>query len=132
MAEPFSDRLRVYQSAIVLAFYWIITWLVGFMTPYLVDETAANLGVYVSYIWFGMGVLSMIWAYLCVPEFAGLAIKEVSLCGSVTWECLVTNRPSRLTCSSKRGSLRGGLENGKMSFASLTLSKIRVLMLLVQ
>ncbi|KAF7540419.1 hypothetical protein G7054_g1317 [Neopestalotiopsis clavispora] len=79
MAEPFSDRLRVYQSAIVLAFYWIITWLVGFITPYLVDETAANLGVYVSYIWFGMGVLSMIWAYLCVPEFAGLSIQEIDM-----------------------------------------------------
>lgn len=78
MAEPFSDRLRVYQPAIVLAFYWIITWLVGFITPYLVDETAADLGVYVSYIWFGMGLLSLILTYLCVPEFAGLSIKEVS------------------------------------------------------
>lgn len=86
MAEPFSDRLRVYQSAIVLAFYWIITWLVGFITPYLVDETAANLCVYVSYIWFGMGLLSLIWTYLCVPEFAGLSIKEVSWSITEIWD----------------------------------------------
>ncbi|ETS82432.1 hypothetical protein PFICI_04308 [Pestalotiopsis fici W106-1] len=77
MAEPFSNRLRTYQSAIVLAFYWIITWLVGFITPYLVDATAANLGVYVSYIWLGTGVLSLVWTHLCVPELAGLSVKEI-------------------------------------------------------
>ncbi|KAF4839765.1 Major facilitator-type transporter ecdD [Colletotrichum siamense] len=77
MAEPFSDRLRNYQSSIVLTAYWIITWLVGFVTPYMVDETAGNLGVKVSYIWFGMTVLSLAWAYTCVPELAGLSRSEI-------------------------------------------------------
>ncbi|KAH0430765.1 MFS monosaccharide transporter [Colletotrichum camelliae] len=77
MAEPFSDRARNYQSSIVLTAYWIITWLVGFVTPYMVDETAGNLGVKVSYIWFGMTVLSLVWAYACVPELAGLSRSEV-------------------------------------------------------
>ncbi|EQB57788.1 hypothetical protein CGLO_02046 [Colletotrichum gloeosporioides Cg-14] len=77
MAEPFSDRARNYQSSIVLTAYWIITWLVGFVTPYMVDETAGNLGVKVSYIWFGMTVLSLVWAYTCVPELAGLSRLEV-------------------------------------------------------
>ncbi|KAK1640685.1 general substrate transporter [Colletotrichum phormii] len=54
MAEPLSDRARNYQSSIVLTAYCIITWLVGFVTPYMIDETAGNLGVKVSYIWFGM------------------------------------------------------------------------------
>lgn len=77
MAEPFSDRARVYQSTVVLTIYWIVTWLIGFITPYMVDETAGNLGVNVSYIWFGMTVLSIIWAYICVPELAGLSRLEV-------------------------------------------------------
>ncbi|KAF5496988.1 High-affinity glucose transporter RGT2 [Colletotrichum siamense] len=77
MAEPFSDRARNYQSSIVLTAYWIITWLVGFVTPYMVDETAGNLGVKVSYIWFGMTVLSLVWAYTCVPELAGLSRSEI-------------------------------------------------------
>ncbi|KAH9226756.1 hypothetical protein K456DRAFT_42717 [Colletotrichum gloeosporioides 23] len=77
MAEPFSDRARNYQSSIVLTAYWIITWLVGFVTLYMVDETAGNLGVKVSYIWFSMTVLSLVWAYTCVPELAGLSRSEI-------------------------------------------------------
>ncbi|KAK1855709.1 MFS monosaccharide transporter [Colletotrichum chrysophilum] len=77
MAEPFSDRARNYQSSIVLTAYWIITWLVGFVTPYMVDETAGNLGVKISYIWFGMTVLSLVWAYTCVPELAVLSRLEI-------------------------------------------------------
>ncbi|KAI8283656.1 High-affinity glucose transporter RGT2 [Colletotrichum sp. SAR 10_98] len=77
MAEPFSDRARNYQSSIVLTAYWIIIWLVGFVTPYMVDETAGNLGVKVSFIWVGMTVLSLVWAYTCVPELAGLSRSEI-------------------------------------------------------
>ncbi|KAJ0277058.1 hypothetical protein CBS470a_010499 [Colletotrichum nupharicola] len=72
-----GDRARNYQSSIVLTAYWIITWLVGFVTLYMVDETAGNLGVKVSYIWFGMTVLSLVWAYTCVPELAGLSRSEI-------------------------------------------------------
>ncbi|KAL2683416.1 hypothetical protein Neosp_007886 [[Neocosmospora] mangrovei] len=79
MTEPFSNRLRITQTSLVLGFYWVITWLVGFVTPYMVDETAADLGVNVAYIWFGIGLLSIIWAFLFVPELAGLSRAEVDL-----------------------------------------------------
>ncbi|KXH69572.1 monosaccharide transporter [Colletotrichum salicis] len=77
MAEPLSGRASNYQSSIVLTAYWIITWLVGFVTPYMIDETAGNLGVKVSYIWFGMTVLALVWAYTCVPELTGLSRMEI-------------------------------------------------------
>jgi len=57
--------------------YWIATWAVGFVTPYLVDATAGDLGVDVSYLWLGATIFSLVWAYLCVPELAGLSIEEV-------------------------------------------------------
>ncbi|KAH7129105.1 general substrate transporter [Dactylonectria macrodidyma] len=79
MTESFSNRMRVYQTAVVMTSYWTVTWLVGFITPYLVDKTAGDLGVNVGYIWFGIGVLSLIWAYLCVPELAGLSTFEAIL-----------------------------------------------------
>ncbi|KAK7419602.1 hypothetical protein QQX98_003193 [Neonectria punicea] len=79
MTEPFSNRLRVPQSAIVFVAYWTVTWLIGFVTPYMVDATAGDLGVNVAYIWLGMGILSILWAYLCVPEFAGLSSLESDL-----------------------------------------------------
>ncbi|KAK1671458.1 general substrate transporter [Colletotrichum godetiae] len=77
MAEPLSGRASNYQSSIVLVAYWIITWLVGFVTPYMIDETAGDLGVKVSYIWFGMTVLSLVWAYTCLPELTGLSRMEI-------------------------------------------------------
>lgn len=79
MTEPFSNRLRITQTTIVMIIYWTVTWLIGFITPYLVDATAADLGVNVSYIWLGTGIISVIWAYTCVPELAGLSGDEVPL-----------------------------------------------------
>lgn len=79
MTEPFSNRLRIIQTSLVLGVYWIITWLVGFVTPYMVDPTAANLGVNVAFIWFGIGLVSILWAFFYVPELAGLSRAEVCL-----------------------------------------------------
>ncbi|KAK7698460.1 hypothetical protein SLS64_012581 [Diaporthe eres] len=79
MTEPFSNRLRIIQTSLVLGVYWIITWLVGFVTPYMVNPTAANLGVNVAFIWFGIGLVSILWAFFYVPELAGLSRAEVDL-----------------------------------------------------
>lgn len=57
--------------------YWLATWAIGFVTPYLVDATAADLEIDVCYIWFGMIVISVGWAYGFVPELSGLSIAEV-------------------------------------------------------
>ena len=77
MSEPFSSRLKILQTSFTMLTYWTATWAVSFVTPYLVDQTAADLGVNVSYIWLGMVVLSLIWAYTCVPELSGLSTNEV-------------------------------------------------------
>ncbi|KAJ5770875.1 glucose transporter [Penicillium nucicola] len=77
MTEPYSARLRLYQSTLTMIVYWISTWAIGFVTPYLVDATAADLGVKVCYIWFGMIIVSLVWAFLFVPELSGLSITEV-------------------------------------------------------
>ncbi|KAF9638990.1 monosaccharide transporter [Lasiodiplodia theobromae] len=45
MAEPYSARLRTHSTTLSMMVYWITTWAVGFVTPYVVDETAADLGV---------------------------------------------------------------------------------------
>lgn len=87
MTEPYSQRLRLHQSTLTMLVYWLATWAIGFVTPYLVDSTAADLGSNVCYIWFAMILVSVIWAYLCVPELSGLSVSEVSLCiwmGTIT------------------------------------------------
>ncbi|PYH91643.1 glucose transporter [Aspergillus ellipticus CBS 707.79] len=79
MTEPYSTRLRIHQTTITMVVYWLSTWAVGFVTPYIVDATAADLGVYISYVWFGMVVLSLAWAYVFVPELSGLSTPEIDL-----------------------------------------------------
>lgn len=91
MTEPYSQRLRLHQSTLTMLVYWLATWAIGFVTPYLVDSTAADLGSNVCYIWFAMIVISIIWAYLCVPELSGLSVSEVSLSKSMGPISLVTS-----------------------------------------
>ncbi|KAJ6042998.1 Major facilitator superfamily domain general substrate transporter [Penicillium canescens] len=79
MTEPYSQRLRLYQSTLTMLVYWLATWTIGFVTPYLVDETAADLGINVCYIWFAMIVISVVWAYSYVPELSGLSVAETDL-----------------------------------------------------
>ncbi|PYI07735.1 glucose transporter [Aspergillus sclerotiicarbonarius CBS 121057] len=79
MTEPYSQRLRLHQSTITMIVYWISTWAIAFVTPYLVDATAADLSVKVCYLWFGMVVLSLVWAFLYVPELSGLSVEEVDM-----------------------------------------------------
>lgn len=76
MAEPYSARLRTHSTTLSMMVYWITTWAVGFVTPYVVDETAADLGVNIAYIWFSITIISIVWAFLCVPELSGLSITE--------------------------------------------------------
>ncbi|KAI9926791.1 hypothetical protein MW887_003887 [Aspergillus wentii] len=94
MTEPYSQRLRLHQSTITMVVYWISTWAIGFVTPYIVDATAGSLGINVCYIWLAMIALSLGWAFLFVPELAGLSVAETDMLfeagvpawRSVTWK----------------------------------------------
>lgn len=79
MTEPYSQRLRLHQSTITMLVYWLSTWAIGFVTPYLVDATAADLEIKVCFIWLAMIVVSIVWAYFYVPELSGLSGSDVSL-----------------------------------------------------
>lgn len=79
MTEPYSQRLRLHQSTITMLVYWLSTWAIGFVTPYLVDATAADLEIKVCFIWLAMIVVSIVWAYFYVPELSGLSGADVSL-----------------------------------------------------
>ncbi|KAF7516742.1 hypothetical protein PCG10_001947 [Penicillium crustosum] len=79
MTEPYSQRLRLHQSTITMLVYWLSTWAIGFVTPYLVDATAADLEIKVCFIWLAMIVVSIVWAYFYVPELSGLSGADMDL-----------------------------------------------------
>ncbi|CRG92312.1 High-affinity glucose transporter RGT2 [Talaromyces islandicus] len=77
MSEPYSARLSTQSMSVALTTYWIGTWAVGFVVPYMVDSTAGDLGANVAYFWVGTITLALTWAYFCVPELSGLSTTEV-------------------------------------------------------
>ncbi|RAH76767.1 general substrate transporter [Aspergillus japonicus CBS 114.51] len=77
MTEAFSVRLRLEQTAITMIVYWVATWFIGFIVPYLVDATEANLGANVCYLWAATCTACFLWTYFFVPELAGLSVSDM-------------------------------------------------------
>ncbi|KEQ92070.1 hypothetical protein AUEXF2481DRAFT_48081 [Aureobasidium subglaciale EXF-2481] len=59
--------------------YGLSTWTIGFVVPYIVDPTSGDLGTNIAYLWTGTVAVSLVWAYLCVPELADLSKLEVNM-----------------------------------------------------
>lgn len=79
MAEPVSSRHRLPQTTVTFVVYWLTYLVISFATPFLVDKTAVNMGPYITYLWFGGVVVSLVWIYMCVPELTGLSQTEIDM-----------------------------------------------------
>ncbi|CAK7222707.1 hypothetical protein SBRCBS47491_004951 [Sporothrix bragantina] len=77
MTELWSWRLRNQHMNISLLSYWIFNWILGFVLPYIIDPTAGNLGINVTYIFGGINVLAFFWVFFCFPDVTGLSFAEV-------------------------------------------------------
>ena len=53
------------------------SWLVGFTTPYIMNEPYGGIGGKIGYIFAGMSVLSLVFAVFFVPELKGRSLEEV-------------------------------------------------------
>ncbi|KEF58109.1 uncharacterized protein A1O9_06032 [Exophiala aquamarina CBS 119918] len=76
-AELPSSKLRdlTYRTASVVNV--ITQFAVSFSLPYLLNAPYANLGSKVGFIFGSMAVLSLVFAYWCVPEVKGRSLEEV-------------------------------------------------------
>jgi hypothetical protein len=54
-------------------------WVIGFVTPYMINPDAGNLGAKVGFVFFGLGVPLCIAFYFLIPETKGLSFAEVRL-----------------------------------------------------
>ncbi|KAI5241792.1 hypothetical protein E4T42_07882 [Aureobasidium subglaciale] len=79
MAERYTPHLAALQTTIAMYVYWLPTWTIGFVVPYIVDPTSGDLGINIAYLWTGTVAVSLVWAYLCVPELADLSKLEVNM-----------------------------------------------------
>ena len=51
--------------------------MIGFITPYMVDETYGNMKAKVFFVWGATCTVCVLFAYFLVPETKGLSLEQV-------------------------------------------------------
>ncbi|KAF9888774.1 hypothetical protein FE257_008350 [Aspergillus nanangensis] len=77
VGEVSSSRVKEKTTNLSVSIGVIATFVVSFTVPYLVDETYAGLGPKVGFIYGGITFVSVVMAYLFIPELKGLSLEEV-------------------------------------------------------
>ncbi|KAH6986603.1 MFS hexose transporter [Ilyonectria destructans] len=77
LAEIATARLRAKTASLGLALQNALYTMWGFVIPYLFNPDKANLGAKTSFIFAGLGVLSVIYLHFCHPEVAGRNYEEI-------------------------------------------------------
>lgn len=71
--------LRTQTQGVIAATQALSGWLILFVTPYMINPDAGNLGGKVGFVFFGFGVICTVLLYFFLPETKGLSFDEVGL-----------------------------------------------------
>jgi hypothetical protein len=77
-SEVTSLPLRASTQSIVGFTQGFAGWLVGFVSPFLINPDAGNLGAKVGFVFAGLGVPLCVIFYFLIPETKGLSFDDVS------------------------------------------------------
>jgi len=69
--------LRATVQSIIGVTSIVVAWVVGFVTPYMINPDAGDLGPKVGFVFFGLGVPVSITLFFLVPETKGLTFDEI-------------------------------------------------------
>lgn len=80
-SEIYPLATRGKQMAMSTASNWAVNFLMGFITPYLVDEGVgkAGLGVKVFWLWAAFCFSCIVFCFFLIPETKGLSLEQVEL-----------------------------------------------------
>ncbi|KAH6991430.1 general substrate transporter [Ilyonectria sp. MPI-CAGE-AT-0026] len=76
-AEVSSLELRAHTQSLATITNAVTSWILNFITPYLINTDDANLGGKAAFVWVGLCLLCLIWAWVEVPEFKGLSSADM-------------------------------------------------------
>ncbi|PMD13435.1 general substrate transporter [Hyaloscypha hepaticicola] len=76
-AEVSSPPLRSKVQGVVGITQGVFGWLVGFVSPYMINPDAGDLGAKVGFVFAGLGVPLCILFYFLMPETRGLSFEEI-------------------------------------------------------
>jgi len=78
-AETSSVRLRAKTQSLGTITNALASWVMNFITPYLINTDTANLGGKAAFVWAGLCVITFFWAWLEVPEFRGCSFADMEM-----------------------------------------------------
>ncbi|KAH9234746.1 hypothetical protein K456DRAFT_1948701 [Colletotrichum gloeosporioides 23] len=76
-AEASSQRLRARTQGVAMFSNAIISWAMGFVTPYLINTDSANLGAKAAFVWAAHCIVSFAWVWFEVPELGKKTTSEL-------------------------------------------------------
>lgn len=79
VAEIGSTRLRSKTVVLARNLYNVGGIVVGILNPYMLNTTAWNWGPKSGYLWFGTGMLGLVWSYFRLPEPKGRSYGELDI-----------------------------------------------------
>ncbi|TGJ81288.1 hypothetical protein E0Z10_g7475 [Xylaria hypoxylon] len=77
IGEIFPLPMRARGVAISTASNWLWNFIIGLITPYMVDKDRGNLGAKVFYIWGSLCAIAFVYTWFLVPETKGLTLEQV-------------------------------------------------------
>ncbi|KAJ8115758.1 hypothetical protein OPT61_g2655 [Boeremia exigua] len=77
IGEIFPLPIRAKGVALSTASNWLMNFLIGFFTPYMIDEQYGNLKSKVFFVWGATCTACVVFAYFLVPETKGLSLEQV-------------------------------------------------------
>ncbi|KAF1835653.1 general substrate transporter [Decorospora gaudefroyi] len=77
IGEIFPLPIRAKGVALSTASNWFWNFVIGFITPYMVDQDYGNLKAKVFFIWGATCTACVVFAYFLVPETKGLSLEQV-------------------------------------------------------
>ncbi|KAF1361731.1 general substrate transporter [Lizonia empirigonia] len=77
IGEMFPLPIRAKGVALATASNWLWNFVIGFITPYMIDEQYGNLKTKVFFVWGATCTACVVFAYFLVPETKGLSLEQV-------------------------------------------------------
>ncbi|KAF8926151.1 hypothetical protein BGZ47_002887 [Haplosporangium gracile] len=77
IGEIFPLSIRSRGVALSTASNWFWNFIIGYITPFLVDSKHANMQSSVFFLWGTLCALCIVYAYFLVPETKGLTLEQV-------------------------------------------------------
>lgn len=77
IGEIFPLGIRAKGVALSTASNWLWNFVIGYITPYMVDKDKGDLKSKVFFVWGATCTLCVVFAYFLVPETKGLSLEQV-------------------------------------------------------